>query len=96
MSAGRLNRRRVLLVSAGFAAALGVSALLYQRSSSANFDAHAQVVESIGRVRERTELVSKQTLAATPAQARAEVASSATARSQERSARSRSPGPRRW
>ncbi len=64
MSAGRLNRRRVLLVGAGFAAALAVSALLYQRSSSANFDAHAQVVESIGRVRERTELVSKQTLAA--------------------------------
>jgi serine phosphatase RsbU (regulator of sigma subunit) len=62
--AGHLNRRRVLLVSAGFVAALGVSALLYQRSSSANFDAHAQVVESIGRVRERTELVSKQTLAA--------------------------------
>jgi serine phosphatase RsbU (regulator of sigma subunit) len=64
MIARALSRRRVLLVSAGFVAAVAVSALLYRRSSSADFDAHARVVESIGRVRERTELVSKQTLAA--------------------------------
>jgi len=58
------QRRVVLLVGAGFAAALGISGVLYQRSRSADFDAHARAVESIGRVRERTEMVSKQALAA--------------------------------
>jgi serine phosphatase RsbU (regulator of sigma subunit) len=58
------QKRVVLLVAAGFAAALAVSGVLYQRSRSADFDAHARAVESMGRVRERTEMVSKQALAA--------------------------------
>ena len=61
-----MSRRRfvVLSIGVGFAAALDISGVLYQRSRSADFDAHARTVESIGRVRERTEMVSKQALAA--------------------------------
>lgn len=47
-----------------FVAAFAVSALLYRRSRSADFGAHAQAVEAIGRVRHLDRLRSQQVLEA--------------------------------
>jgi len=58
------SKRWFLLIAALFALSFGVSALLYLRSRSADFDAHARAVESFGRVRHLDRQLSEQVLAA--------------------------------
>jgi len=58
------SARWFTLIGALFALAFGVSALLYLRSRSADFDAHTRAVEAIGNVRHLDRLLSEQVLAA--------------------------------
>src|SRR5579872_3262818 len=57
------TRRGSLLIAIAFGAAFAVSALLYTRSRSADFDGHGRVLESIGRVRALDRQLSEQVLA---------------------------------
>jgi len=58
------STRWFALVAGLFAVAFGVSAGLYLRSRSADFDAHARAVEALGRVRHLDRQLSEQVLAA--------------------------------
>jgi serine phosphatase RsbU (regulator of sigma subunit) len=58
------SARWFTLIGALFALAFGVSALLYLRSRSADFDSHTRAVEAIGNVRHLDRLLSEQVLAA--------------------------------
>jgi serine phosphatase RsbU (regulator of sigma subunit) len=53
-----------VVIGCSFAAAFGVSAVLYGRSRSADFDRHAQILEAVGRVRALDRQLSEQILAA--------------------------------
>ncbi|HEX5100680.1 MAG TPA: DAHL domain-containing protein [Polyangiaceae bacterium] len=58
------SKRWFVVIAALFALAFGVSAFLYLRSRSADFDAHARAVEGLGRVRHLDRQLSEQVLAA--------------------------------
>ncbi len=58
------SARWFTLIGGLFALAFGVSALLYVRSRSADFDSHTRAVEAIGSVRHLDRLLSEQVLAA--------------------------------
>jgi serine phosphatase RsbU (regulator of sigma subunit) len=58
------STRWFALVAGLFAVAFGVSAVIYLRSRSADFDAHARAVEALGRVRHLDRQLSEQVLAA--------------------------------
>ncbi|HTQ07732.1 MAG TPA: DAHL domain-containing protein [Polyangiaceae bacterium] len=58
------SARWFTLIGGLFALAFGVSALLYLRSRSADFDSHTRAVQAIGNVRHLDRLLSEQVLAA--------------------------------
>jgi serine phosphatase RsbU (regulator of sigma subunit) len=58
------SARWFTLIGGLFGLAFGVSALLYLRSRSADFDSHTRAVEAIGNVRHLDRLLSEQVLAA--------------------------------
>ncbi len=58
-----LRLRSFGLIVGAFVGALGISAWLYGQTRTADFDAHAQVIQGIARLRHDTEQLSKQVLA---------------------------------
>ncbi|MGH7435815.1 MAG: PP2C family protein-serine/threonine phosphatase [Polyangiaceae bacterium] len=58
------SRRGSVLIVFAFAVAFAISALLFGRSRSADFDAHGRVLEAIGRVRALDRQLSEQVLSA--------------------------------